>query len=50
MSRAFPMNLSRIDNTTPIPKPGLKKQPTVEKDLGIMDINIDTLIYVFYFP
>jgi hypothetical protein len=39
-----------IDNATLIPKPGLGKQPTVEEDLGAIDIDIDTLIYSSYSP
>jgi hypothetical protein len=39
-----------IDNTTPIPKPGLRKQLTVEKNLGAIDINIDTPTYPPYSP
>jgi hypothetical protein len=38
------------DNTTPIPKPGLGKQPIKEKNLGIIDIDIDTLINFPYSP
>jgi hypothetical protein len=37
-----------INNATPIPKPGLGKQPTVEKDLGTINIDIDTLTYPPY--
>jgi hypothetical protein len=39
-----------VDNTIPIPKPSLGKQPTVKENLGTMDIDIDTLIYLFYSP
>jgi hypothetical protein len=38
------------DNATPIPKPGLEKQPVMEEDLGAIDINIDILTYLLYSP
>jgi hypothetical protein len=38
------------DNTIILPKPNLGKQLIVEEDLGVIDIDMDNLIYPPYSP